>query len=154
MTLNPTIKNQKLWVRNHLNNGVCPNIKNNYFNFVSSDRDQACYEALCWLDEKNIKTLEEAWDKCTNPSWLLWMLHYMKPTQKEFLKINYVLKDKLSKGPNKKYMFRYLYEESYTFYEWSLDFYDLGKNNIMSLSQLRRYARLIKETVGNPWVKK
>ena len=33
----------------------------------------ACRPAIGWLEDSNIRSIQEAWDKCERPDWLLWL---------------------------------------------------------------------------------
>lgn len=80
MTFTPTEERQQDWVKKHLNGGVCPPNREAWRNL----RDQwrlACFESLDWLSESDITTLEEAWDQCSEPAWLLWTLRWMEPDE-------------------------------------------------------------------------
>jgi hypothetical protein len=86
MTFKPTAKRQRQWVEDHLNNGVCPrerdryeDLHNNLPFYHGGRRKGACYDALDWLSDTNIKTLAGAWDACERADWLLWMLCWMEP---------------------------------------------------------------------------
>jgi hypothetical protein len=94
MTFKPTKRNQKLWVQAHLNGGVCPKTRKDYYDLrtdlILEGRPYkclACWEALDWLSESDIKTLEEAWDQCDRPDWLIWTVLHMKPDKKDVTKV-------------------------------------------------------------------
>lgn len=83
MTFNPTKKRQAQWVKDHLNGGSFPPSKRDYCEEVQCTSDpyqQACYEAMEWLDQHDIETLAEAWDRCPAVEWLGWMYCFMEPT--------------------------------------------------------------------------
>lgn len=94
----PTKANQKKWIKEHLNGGVCPKTISVYLKEIVRRDITACYAALDWLSGTNIKTLAEAWRRCTRPSWLLWMLWQMKPDAQDVEKLDTLvqtLKDQL-----------------------------------------------------------
>ena len=39
----------------------------------------ACNKALKWIAENNIKTLEEAWEKCKRGDWMMWLYVHLHP---------------------------------------------------------------------------
>ena len=82
MTFKPTEKNQKAWIRKHLNNG---DLTEDYARIDTADDNAACLESMEWLESNDIATLEEAWDKCPDPTWLAWMHARMSPTRKDAL---------------------------------------------------------------------
>jgi len=40
---------------------------------------EACPEAIEWCTERNITTLEEAWEKCERGDWMLWLYQKLYP---------------------------------------------------------------------------
>ena len=46
---------------------------------LNKDHWDACSEAIEWLEENNIKTLAEAWEKCERGDWLLWLYVHLHP---------------------------------------------------------------------------
>jgi len=105
MTFVPTKARQKKWIKDRLNGGVCPENREEWVSMrfsgysltsTSAAGMMACYEALEWLAESNIRTLEEAWRQCDNPAWLLWCIAEMEPKKSDFdksvLVIRYLLR--------------------------------------------------------------
>lgn len=86
--LKPTRENQKKWVEKHLNGGVY-DWRSAYERETwekekkYSGHRHACWQAMKWLDEANVKTLAEAWRRCQNGEWMSWALYQMEPTEKE-----------------------------------------------------------------------
>ncbi len=87
MTFHPTKERQQAFVDQHLNGGGVPDSSRAYQaelmartgDFFSSDH--ACHRAMLWLDEADVKTLAEAWDRAPRADWLAWMYQWMKPTK-------------------------------------------------------------------------
>ena len=46
---------------------------------LDKDHWNACFDALRWIEENNIKTLAEAWEKCERGDWLLWLYVHLHP---------------------------------------------------------------------------
>ena len=88
MTFNPTKKRQDQWVKDHLNGGSFPEDLMDYYDETDDAPvgHAACYAAMEWLDANDIKTLEEAWDRCLHADWLAWMVHFMEPSAADALK--------------------------------------------------------------------
>lgn len=77
MTFHPSEKKQREWVEKYFNGGVCPEDG-------SLPAGSACYEALDWLSKQDdIHTLADAWDKCEEPEWLVWMHSRMDMSRKD-----------------------------------------------------------------------
>ena len=45
-------------------------------------RLDACSEAIEWLEEKGIDTIEEAWQRCERGDWMLWLYRRFYPKNK------------------------------------------------------------------------
>lgn len=91
MTFNPTPKRQREFVEAHLNGGSFPDHHGDYrveaeervMERDGSFGDYACFSAMLWLDESNIKTLAEAWEKCPRADWLAWMYQWLSPSKRD-----------------------------------------------------------------------
>lgn len=158
--LKPTVKNQKKWVKEHLNNGVLLEDEEKYEK--ESSYKQACYDGLVWLEKNNIKTLEEAWDKCNRPDWLMWMLMWMSPNRKDLEKL-----DVFVKHCRKYYPFIRLYPVDYSVKFVELEFESVmfelyvccqprnldktPNEDLIDRHKQYRISKKIKEIFGNPW---
>jgi len=103
MTLRPTDKNKQEWVKKYLNNGELPEVENETCWLIANNYKMdnvPCLEALQWLEaaKPDICTLEDAWDRCHRPDWMVWMLTRMNPSKADVrraVKATYALVDKI-----------------------------------------------------------
>jgi len=131
--IKPTRKNQRLWVERHLNGGEYSghyeyNIEVGIKQAENPDHDHACYQAMRWLDESNVKTLAEAWRRCQNGGWMAWMVYRMEPTPQEELWL-----DRMTIRASK------------------IAIREIGTTNKRYEQQ---YARALRRIIPNPWVMK
>jgi hypothetical protein len=131
--LKPTRENQRLWVERHLNGGEYSgyylqyNIEIDKKEHENPDHKHACYGAMQWLDESNVKTLAEAWRRCQNGGWMAWMLYQMEPTFQEERWLN-----RMTARASKIAM-----RKSYT-----------------TRGYEQQYARALRKMIPNPWIMK
>jgi len=83
-----TEKMRQEWVDRYLNGGVCPNTHLEWKRLLQSDKQIACYSGLEWLatTKPDIITLEDAWDRCPRPDWLLWAYARLQPSKKDAIR--------------------------------------------------------------------
>ena len=46
---------------------------------LNKENWDACPGALDWIEDNNIKSLEEAWEKCQRGDWMLWLYTRLHP---------------------------------------------------------------------------
>jgi hypothetical protein len=150
MTFYPSKKRQKQFVKMHLNNGSFPDDELDYRNEIyhQDQGDHACFDAMWWLDENNIETLAEAWDKCPRADWLAWMFARMEPSVSDARKW-YKFSKSIS-GFNSRY-YKKRFEKVKRLNKYINRFIeDLGsfiaRNSEDSANEVR-------EVISNPWEK-
>jgi hypothetical protein len=87
MKIKASKRTEKAWVKKHLNDGVCPrNISDwwrDYYKKQRSLHSMACYDALEWLADAEVYSLADAWRLCPRADWLLWIVAFMQPEEKD-----------------------------------------------------------------------
>ena len=61
----------------------------------------ACQPAIGWLEKNNIRSIQEAWERCKRPDWLLWLdinFHLFTDKQRRLMACRFVRETPVADG--------------------------------------------------------
>lgn len=167
MTYRPTQKRQTEFVDKYLGGGTYEDytVGAVFAGFSNQDYDQACAAAMVWLDESNVRTLAEAWEKCPRADWLGWMFARMNPgfrdLQRWWKLVNKIYPTYYSAGEREQYAEVISLRDDSEYPEWIEDIAStiwvklrvLITPKMSPVYDHKKGARAVRKAIPNPWLK-